>query len=231
MNELLRALSIGALLCGGATASAAPIFTLSGGVSVTETGNDFLWIDSPVTEDGTLGLSEPGILSIEYIGKEAGFVGTEFWFGSLTHPGGILVATTHSSFIEGQRAESPFPPPGIVRDLAPYTTAPMAIAAGIVPFHFRIPGNADAVVANGDAGPDGSGGLAFWWRTDTGALGDVVYVLLDDGGGFNPGEPSDNDHDDMIVRLTVAPIPEPATSGMVVAVLGLLGVARRRREP
>jgi hypothetical protein len=223
MRRVLPFLWICALLFASGAARATPVFTLSGGVSATDPGNDFLWIDSPVIEGATLSLSEPGILTIEYIGKEAGFPSTEFWFGSArSSGGGTLVATTNSGnpLIEGQTAALPFPPPGIVRGLAPYT---VNAAAGVVPFYFR-----SVVVANGS--PPGPGGLAFWWPGGTSAPGNVIYVLLDDGGGFNPSDPSDNDHDDMIMRFTVAPIPEPATSAMLLLGLGALAVVPGRRR-
>jgi len=56
----------------------------------------------------------------------------------------------------------------------------------------------------------------------------VIYVLLDDGGGVNPSGPSDNDHDDMIMRFTVTPIPEPATAAMLG--LGVAALASRRSK-
>jgi hypothetical protein len=227
MKGKLRILSAGALLSVAAAAGASPIFTLTGGTSIPEPGNDFQWITGTVTEGAALGVSEPGILTIEYIGKEAGFVATEFWFGSLVAPGGLLIATTNTGLpiIEGQTSALPFPTPAIPRGLAPYETE---IAEGIVPFHFRVPGNSGAVVGNGDApGPDGSPFIAIWWPAGSGPLADVAYVLLDDGGGFNPGDPSDRDHDDMILRLTVRAIPEPGTWQTVAGGLTVLGALRR----
>jgi hypothetical protein len=186
--------------------------------------NDFLWVDSDVTEGGVLALSEPAQLTVEYIGKEAGFPMTEFWLGALTSPGGTLVTTTNSGnpVNEGSRSATPFPPPDITRGLAPWTTL---VDAGTLPFYFRVPGNENAIVPNG-GGPEGD--IAFWWKTDSGALENVVYVMLDDSGGFNPGEPSDNDHDDMIVRLTAQPVPEPGSGVLALLGLGGLRLATRR---
>jgi hypothetical protein len=217
------AATLAAVLAAGA-AHAVPGFGISGGALFDDATNDFLWIDSDVTEGGILMLSEPAQVTVEYIGKEAGFPATEFWFGALVHPGGTLVATTNSGtpVREGSLTATPFPPPGITRGLAPYT----AFAdAGAVPFYFRVPGNDDAIVPNGGGA---EGDIAFWWKTDSGALENVVYLLLDDSGGFNPGEPSDNDHDDMIVRLTALPVPEPGSG--VLVLLGLVGCAADSRR-
>ena len=56
-------------------------------------------------------------------------------------------------------------------------------------------------------------------------FGTVVYALLDDG-------KTDNDYDDMIVRLTVTEVPEPTT--LMLAAVGIVPVAgwalRRHRR-
>jgi hypothetical protein len=51
-----------------------------------------------------------------------------------------------------------------------------------------------------------------------------VYAL------FNDSSTSDKDYDDLVVRLDVAPIPLPAAAWLLVAGIGGLGLAARRRR-
>ena len=51
-----------------------------------------------------------------------------------------------------------------------------------------------------------------------------VYAL------FNDASTSDKDYDDLVVRLDVAPIPLPAAAWLLVAGIGGLGLAARRRR-
>ena len=49
--------------------------------------------------------------------------------------------------------------------------------------------------------------------------------------GYNDSFRGDTDFDDMVVRLSVSPVPEPSTYALMLAGLGVLGfVARRRRS-
>ena len=53
----------------------------------------------------------------------------------------------------------------------------------------------------------------------------VVWIAYDDQ--INN---ADDNHDDFILRLTVTPVPEPATWAMMIGGFGLLGAAARRRR-
>ncbi len=53
----------------------------------------------------------------------------------------------------------------------------------------------------------------------------VLYLGFDD----QPQNADDN-HDDLIIRVTAGAIPEPATWAMLIAGFGLVGLAARRRR-
>ncbi len=227
-GELIVSLSCW-LLVVSPHAHAAPIFTISGGGSYNDADNDFLWLTPrfgpqgskvSIWKGGTLALSEAGSVTLEYIGKEAQFANNMFMWGALS--GGTTIFSTGPSSPNpvGQTAATPFPPAAVDS-----STFPGLTSAGTLPFSFFVNQTATNK-ANGstDIGywplPEAAGGGGSTRR-----FGTVVYALLDDG-------KSDNDYDDMIVRLTVTEVPEPtalalAAAGIVPAAGWLL---RRRRK-
>ena len=67
--------------------------------------------------------------------------------------------------------------------------------------------------------------FASFAGNERGTSGNSLYLFLDDGGAG----PDDN-HDDLVLLVSVAPIPLPAAGWLLLGGLGALGVARRRRK-
>jgi hypothetical protein len=212
---------------------AAPMFTISGGGSFTDSDNDFLWLTPrfgpqgnkvSIWKGGTLALSEAGLVTLEYIGKEAQFANNVFKWGALS--GGTTIFSTGPSSPNpvGQTAATPFPPAAVDS-----STFPGLTDAGTLPFSFFVNQTATNKA-------NGSSDIGYWPLPEaagggggSGLFGDVVYALLDDG-------KSDNDYDDMIVRLTVTEVPEPtalalAAAGMFPAAGWVLRRRRRKNSP
>jgi hypothetical protein len=223
VRSLLVAAAVAAAGWSGGAVHAAPFFTVTGGTTFDTFLESFAWVgprfgDNEVNlwEGGILGLSEPGVVTLEYIGKEALNADNIFrWNGVqifTTGPGG------EANLIKGQTAATPFPPVALETYVVPGV-----VPAGTVPFSFFITVGTPRDVPN-----DGNLDIAFWPIPGTTSpspinFGSVVYAMLDDE------DVSDSDHDDMIVRLTVAPVPEPATlAGAVTGLLGGLWLVRRR---
>lgn len=218
MKSILIAALASSALAVASSASAVPAFSLSGGTSFSLSGNDFQWIGSPVTEGATLGLSEGGLVTAEFIGKEAGFANTLFRWGSLA--AGTTLFDTGAGGLVGQTGLSPLPPGALA---GPVT---FAADAGALLFNFLVAATG-GVVENGQGTGTAPDSIAFWSTSSANGAA-VMYVLLDDGGS------TDADFDDMIVRLTVSALPPgevpvPGTLLMLLAGLGVMGMITRRR--
>jgi hypothetical protein len=100
-----------------------------------------------------------------------------------------------------------------------------AVSPGLLDFEFRTWGG-NLTVRNG-ANPDNTGprrnaGVNFFASL---AKSDALYLFFDDDGANN-----DDDHDDLVVRVDVAPVPVPAAGWLIFAAIsGLFAVRQRRR--
>jgi hypothetical protein len=223
---LMPALFLAATVGGADTARAVPFFTVTGGTSFVTAGEAFQWVGPRFSsgeqtdlvllwEGFTLGLSEPGFITLEYIGKEAAFADNIFrWNGTQ-----IFTTGPGTPQIQGQIAASPFPPVALETYVVPGQ-----VNAGPLPFSFFITEFGTEVLNNGNLD------IAIWpIPADLSGnpinFGTTVYLLLDDEAVI------DTDHDDMIVRLTVTPVPEPGMLALAaVAALPLAGWFGARRQ-
>lgn len=211
--KLAAATAVAALLAGGA--SAAVVGTIPGSGT-----NDAL---VPVFGSGTttrtgyygaqLYLTGTADLTVEFIGAEAGNKNTFHWAD-------LLFATTSGS--------------GGWSTAGAYSNTYSSVAAGLLDFAFGI-NSTTASLFNG-TNPDGSGpsspaNFFVTFDDENASSGQIAYLFLDDG------DVSDDNHDDMVIRLSVtggdisiAPVPLPAAGFLLLGGLGAMGAIARRRK-
>jgi len=102
------------------------------------------------------------------------------------------------------------------------TTVSTNVNAGIVPFAFF--DSVGSFFFNGTNQTPVLGFTIMDGRT-TEQYGSFDYII-----GFNDSANSDADYDDFVIGVNFAPIPEPETYALMLAGLGIVGFAARRRK-
>lgn len=197
-----------ALASAAFSAHADPVFSVTPGMmsdlAATPGYQGPMFSPSIVTR-GNLLLSELGNVTYEYIGSEASFNNTyRFIAGtqSFTTPGGGGV---------------------FVNCTTACTKGPFVSGPGLLDFVFQSgAGPSIANGANNNPNPIFEPSFAVLLRD----ANRTAYLFFNDTGNF-----LDMDRDDMIIRVSVAAVPEPSTYAMLLAGLGILfGIMRHRKK-
>ncbi|MFX0547399.1 VPLPA-CTERM sorting domain-containing protein [Roseovarius sp. S1116L3] len=215
LSTTVAAGAVGIFLMGATSASAATL-SIDGGTagvipggSAVNDGLGPLGLANPLAGfyGSTINLSGPAKVTFTLLGYEAGFNNT-FTYGSdeLNGGGGVGGSTGTWS--------------------AAGLDSFMAIAgAGTLAFSFSTDGNGGSTAVNG-SNPDNTGPEINFFASAAGdQSGKFVYLFLDDGGAGN-----DDNHDDLVVRVDVAPVPLPAAGILLFGALGGLAAMRRRKK-
>ncbi|NRB36853.1 MAG: PEP-CTERM sorting domain-containing protein [Pseudomonadales bacterium] len=161
------------------------------------------------------------VLSYEYVGFEAG------WTNSFFVDDELVFANKGAEFTAVESTATSISLSGMLIDFAFQTIQKNNLA------YTATVENGKNVAPIGIAGPyeNGKGAPNFflgYYEND--ASSNSVYIALDDGGGtfWKAGSIDDDNHDDLVIKVTARIVPEPST--LFLLGLGLAGLLLARRK-
>jgi PEP-CTERM motif len=215
MRKVLIGLALA--VCAAAPAAAVQFTVTPGTVTAVPNNNNFksnlsaLGLVNYASRTGTsISLTGPATLTFEYIGSESGYR-NKF----------TVTGVSGFSYQEGSGGLEAWNAAGV-----DFGTALAYPGGAITNWQFSSPGKPTP-------GPFGLGTEQFgvFLPGRVAFSSNVIYLGYDD----EPGSDDDN-HDDMIIRITavgnggpLGGVPEPASWAMLIAGFGLVGAAQRRR--